>query len=325
MLKPNMVTLARFGMATALASAVAGATAQNLKRFEFSTSDMASATCAFTSPLPADFAVFAAGEYGGRPTDFQIDQSGHEATRIDALVNSSNKPVILMLGAYEPTVWNIGWTRGTEIAGVLVSGYHRQAVAGLPKGTPIINSTYDNRGPCGYFYIKADQLDGLNPLARRVFGRAVDKVYLSRKGKVVIGEPFDHQTALLTSADVTPDSFRDQKAVLAGPAGLADAVRKSILRVATAADVRAWDAATRKAASADTPPVAGGNPLPTREIHNGYVVLKGFELPAGLYGAHSATFIVPKGVPVPAGKLGHSTVLDYNSMQCTGALCRAGR
>ncbi|WP_128139495.1 hypothetical protein [Janthinobacterium lividum] len=175
------------------------------------------------------------------------------------------------------------------------------------------------------FYIKADQLDGLNPLARRVFGRAVDKVYLSRKGKVVIGESFDDQTELLTSADVTPDSFRDQKAVLAGPAGLADAVRKGILRVATAADVRAWDAATRKAASADTPPVAGGNLLATREIHNGYVVLKGFELPAGLYGAHSATFIVPKGVPVPTGKLGHSRMLDYNSMQCTGALCRAGR
>lgn len=92
MLKPNMVTLARFGMSIALASAVAGATAQNLKRFEFSKSDMASATCAFTSPLPADFAVLAASEYGGRPTDFQIDQSGHEATRIDALVNSSNKP-----------------------------------------------------------------------------------------------------------------------------------------------------------------------------------------------------------------------------------------
>ncbi|KAB8041694.1 hypothetical protein GCM43_17090 [Janthinobacterium aquaticum] len=320
-----MVTRARFGMAIALATAVAGATAQNLKQFEFSSSDMASATCAFTAPLPADFTVLAAGEYGGRPTDFQIDQSGHEATRIDAVVNSSNKPVILMLGAYEPTVWNIGWTRGTDIIGVLVSGYHRQAVAGLPKGTPIINSTYDNRGPCGYFYINADQLEGLNPLARRVFGRAVDKVYLSRKGKVVIGEPFADQTALLTSADVTPESFRDQKAGLAGPAALADAVRKGILRVATAADVRAWDAAMMKAASADTPPVAGANVRATHEMYNGYVVLKEFALPAGLYGAHSATFIVPKGVPVPTGKLGHSRVLDYNTMQCTGAVCRADR
>lgn len=80
-----------------------------------------------------------------------------------------------------------------------------------------------------------------------------------------------------------------------------------------------------KAAFADTPPVAGANVLATREIHNGYVVLKEFAMPAGLYGAHSATFIVPKGVPVPTGKLGHSRVLDYNAMQCTGALCRSDR
>ena len=34
-------------------------------------------------------------------------------------------------------------------------------------------------------------------------------------------------------------------------------------------------------------------------------------IPAGLYGAHSVTFIVPKGVPSPLGNPGHSTVLVY--------------
>ena len=320
-----MCTLVRFGIAITLAGALAEATAQDLKPFEFSTKDMAPATCAFTTPLPADFTVLAAGEYGGRRTGFQIDQSGHEASQIDALVNSSNKPVVLMLGAYEPTVWNLGWTRGTKVVAVLVSGYHRQVVAGLPKGTPIINSSYDNQGPCGYFYIKADQLEALNPLARRVFGRAVDNVYLSRKGKVLIGEPIEDGTPLLTSADVTPDSFRDQKASLAGPAGLADLVRKGSLRVATVDDVRAWDVAKSKSARADIPPIAGGNPLPARAVHNGYVILKAFNLPAGLYGAHSATFFLPKGVPMPSGNLGHSSVFDYNSMECSGALCRVSR
>lgn len=69
--------------------------------------------CGFSElSLPTDFAVFAAGAYSGRKIQFQIDLSGHEGTQIDVAVNSPNKPVVLMLGAYEPTIWNIGWSRG---------------------------------------------------------------------------------------------------------------------------------------------------------------------------------------------------------------------
>jgi len=38
-------------------------------------------------------------------------------------VNQRGTPVVLMLGAYEPTVWNIGWTQGTQIVAVMASGY----------------------------------------------------------------------------------------------------------------------------------------------------------------------------------------------------------
>jgi hypothetical protein len=51
-------------------------------------------------------------------------------------------------------------------------------------------------------------------------------------------------------------------------------------------------------------------------------VLKPMQFPAGLYGAHSATFFVPKGVPLPTGNAGHSAVLDFNTMNCGGPLCR---
>jgi hypothetical protein len=50
-------------------------------------------------------------------------------------------------------------------------------------------------------------------------------------------------------------------------------------------------------------------------------VLKAYTLPAGLYGANSATFFVPKGVPRPTGKLGHSTLYDFNTMSCAGVGC----
>jgi hypothetical protein len=56
-------------------------------------------------------------------------------------------------------------------------------------------------------------------------------------------------------------------------------------------------------------------------MHNAYVVLGPFRLPEGLYGAHSATFFVPKGVPRPTGNLGHSVLYDFNTLTCAGVLC----
>lgn len=267
----------------------------------------------------SDIVVYAAGAYAGRTVGFQIDQSGHEATQIDVVVNNPNKPVVLMLGAYEPTVWNVGWTPKTKIAAVLVSGYHRQAIAGLEPSTPFIVSSHDNKGPCGYFYVDANDLKPLNPMAKRLFGRPVDMVFPAIKGKVVVGLPLAAGTPLLTSSAVKPESFRDPVAPLAGPAGVADALKKGLLRKATAADAEAWvDAVLRNSPNRDIPPVAGtGVPKPPRPPMHGntYVVLKAFTYPAGLYGAHSATFLIPKGVPQPDGNRGHSDVFDFNTLR----------
>lgn len=281
--------------------------------------------CGFAElKLPSDFSVFAAGSYSGRKISFQIDQSGHEGTQIDVAVNNPKKPVILMLGAYEPTIWNIGWSPGTRILAVLVSGYHRQAIAGLEQNVPQLNSSNDNRGPCGYFYVANDNLSALNPMAKRVFGQPVEMVFLAEKGRVVVGDPLQAETKLVTSPDVTPASFYDKEAPIAGPAGLEDAVRKGILRKATAADADAWtNAVINNLPQRDIPPVAGkGIPKPPRlRIYNAYVVLKSFTYPAGLYGGNSATFIIPKGIPRPDGNPGHSAVYDFNTLNCQGPLC----
>jgi|GEM_PF-2414747 len=302
-----------------------------LKPFEFKTevtqqsSITQKPTCIFSElKLPSDFAVFAAGAYSGRKIPFQIDQSGHEGTQIDVAVNSPDKPVVLMLGAYEPTIWNIGWSPGTKILAVLVSGYHRQVVAGLEKNIPQLISSHDNRGPCGYFYISNENLTSLNPMARRVFGRPVEMVFLAKKGQVVIGEPLQMGTKLVTSTETIPTSFYDKNAPIAGPAGLEDAVRKGILRKATVADADAWaDAIIQNSPQRDIPPVAGkGIPKPPKpSIYNAYVVLKSFTYPAGLYGGNSATFIIPKGIPRPSGNPGHSAVYDFNTLNCQGPLC----
>jgi hypothetical protein len=80
----------------------------------------------------------------------------------------------------------------------------------------------------------------------------------------------------------------------------------------------------RGAAKPDLPPVAGddGKRKATRYFE-GYVVLKPFRYPAGLYGAHSTNFIIPLGVRRPEGNPGHSAVYDMNAATCQGARCES--
>ncbi|KQT36599.1 hypothetical protein [Methylophilus sp. Leaf414] len=272
----------------------------------------------------SDFAVFAAGAYAGRKLSFQIDQSGHEATQMDVAVNSPNKPVVLMLGAYEPTVWNIGWSKNTQILAVLISGYHRQAVAGLEKNTPQLISSADNHGPCGYFYVTDSSLQKLNPMARRVFGKAVNMIFPAENGRVIIGDALQKDTKLVTSAQISPAAFYVKDAPMAGAAGLEDAVRKGILRKATEEDADLWvDSIIQNSVQQDIPPIANRTLLkpPSPRINNAYVILKAFTYPAGLYGAHSVTFMIPKGVPRPIGNPGHSAIYDFNTLKCEGGEC----
>jgi hypothetical protein len=267
------------------------------------------------------FNLYAAGAYSGRKLGFQIDQSGNEAGRIDVGVNRPGEAVALMLGSYDPTVWHVGWSRGTRIVAVLVGGYHRQVVTGLPKGVPVIVSTYDNKGPCGYFYVTADKAPTLNPIARRAFGRGIDMLYPAAQGSVLVGAAAG---GMITDASARDDdAFRIAESMAAGEAGLAYAVSRGWLREAMQSDADAWIAARASRPQADVPPIAGGA-LPGRmTVHNGYVVLKPFRLPEGLYGAHSATFFVPRGVARPTGNLGHSVLYDFNTLTCAGTFCES--
>lgn len=126
--------------------------------------------------------VYAAGGYRGRRLGGVIDSSGREATQMDVAVNSPRYEVLLILGSFEPTIWNIAWSRGTKIRGVVVSGYHRQVVAGLPPEIPLLISSYENRGPCGYFYVSKLRKAEVQSVAKKVFDKEVDRFVYSEKG-----------------------------------------------------------------------------------------------------------------------------------------------
>ncbi len=270
----------------------------------------------FLARLPNDYVLHAGGEYSGRKLGFQIDQSGHEATRFDVVVNDPGRNVVLALGAYEPSVWNIRWSPQTRIVGVYVSGYHRQAIAGLDPEIPVLNSSYDNRGTCGYFYMSRNEAAKADIQVRRIFGRPATAYSIASNGQLEIGRPLNG-TSTTQSNRVTVESFRDRESPLAGEAGLEQLVREGKLRPARRDDMLAWAGAQRRAS--DQPPIniTGGQPpneARTTIIRGAYVVLAPMRFPAGLHGAHSATFIVMHGVPRPEGDPGHSSVLDMNTI-----------
>ena len=270
--------------------------------------------------LPANTKVYAAGAYAGREANFQIDQSGHQATTLQVAVHEPNAPVALLLGAYEPTVWSIGWTQQTRIVAVLVTGYHRQQLTGLPDSVPLLISSYEDRGPCGYAYVGGEGSAKLNNVAREAFGRPVDVAYAAQDGRAAIGK-LPPGAALVTDAAAKPvEAFQQKDAPLAGQAGIDAAIRAGTLRPATEADLQAWNRA--RGAAGDVPRIVGADRARDSSLpYRSYTVLKAFAIPAGLYGAHSATFFVTPGVPAPSGNPGHSQVRFIENGTCVGVTC----
>jgi uncharacterized protein YecT (DUF1311 family) len=223
-----------------------------------------------------------------------------------------------MLGTPRPTVWNIKWTANTRIGAVFVAGGHRQAIAGLDPAVPVLNSSSENKYPCGNVNVVEEEsaLLRLNPMSLRLFGRPVDLVYLAKNGKAVVGDPVPAGEKLITSESNPPELFYDKTAPRAGRAGIKDAVRKGVLRKATDADADAWfNAQIANAPKTDPRIVGQARAMPRRPgIHKTYVVLKPFTFPPGL-GSGTGCFFIPKGVPLPQGNPGTVCVLDFNKFK----------
>jgi len=61
--------------------------------------------------LPDDAEVSSGGLYKGREElDLQLGESGHTTTEVDVVVGRVPRPVILVLSAYDPVVWKVGYT-----------------------------------------------------------------------------------------------------------------------------------------------------------------------------------------------------------------------
>ncbi|MES2526683.1 MAG: hypothetical protein V4598_06330 [Bdellovibrionota bacterium] len=256
-----------------------------------------------------DMEVMAATVYGGKSLNFQIDQSGHEARQVDVTVNSE-KPVALILAAYEPTVWNIGWTKNTKITAVHLNGVHRQVAAGLPEGTPVLSSNSTYHGPCPQ--ISDTSSEAIIKTSYNLFGKSVSQRFKIVDAAVLMGNALKEGDEIITSSWKTIQTYREDKAPLAGPMAIQESVKQGFLRQPTEEDLKVLkhDLLTNHPGeTAILPPAA-------------YLVVKDFTCPEGLYGANSVSLIVMKGVNRPLGDCGHSEIYDMNKTPvCVGPSC----
>ena len=116
-----------FFIASILQPALSQTSYKSAKQDEFSINE-----CPFSElELPNNFVVHAAaGDSNRGLLPYPIKFNDNAVTQMSIVVNSPSNPVVLMLGAYNSHVWNVQWTEGTKILGVLASGYSHQVIAG---------------------------------------------------------------------------------------------------------------------------------------------------------------------------------------------------
>lgn len=272
--------------------------------------------------LPDDFDVVVVSVYNGSTRlDVAIDKSGHDVTREEIVVGATPKPVVLVLMGYDPIVWNVGQTADANIAGILAQGMYRQVVIGVPKATPMASySTQDGPNACPDFLAKRADDPALQKRVRELFGRGV-ATFLDRKAgaRFVVGEvagDAEYSPEITLASVVLPDNVMP-----GGQRGIDRLVREKALRLATEDEVMAWvNGAARQRGQGADEFRRGASHLPRGGTV--YYVLKDFELPPGLYGAQSRTFLIPPGATPPTGDRAHNTFLAMHGFSCYGAGCR---
>lgn len=263
---------------------------------------------ALLGKLPDDFVVYAVGSYSGTKSlpQVQLDDSGHDVCQIDVVVNVPDRPIVLVLTAYDPTVWRVGRTKDTKIAGVLVGGYHGQILIGLERETPRAIGTYHGGGPFEYFYAykASPELLEMDRRVKEMVGKSIERfINKATNGTFYVGTAPEDDGEILYVNDEIPKKFADASKPLAGRRGVEQLIKEGKLRRATQEDIDSWVAKASEEYKRLNPDLRVEHRM---RLGRTLVVLDKLTLPNGMYGAHSAAFIVPSDVPFPDGPRCHN-------------------
>ena len=71
--------------------------------------------------------------------------------KVTVFVAPQDRPIALLLTAYESVDWHIELESGARLAKVFLNGYHEQHISGLTPDIPVQSSSYDQQSPT-YMY-----------------------------------------------------------------------------------------------------------------------------------------------------------------------------
>lgn len=90
--------------------------------------------------------------------------------KIDVAITRRGAPMIVVLTSYEPVHWVLSPAYGVNISGVILSGYHKQSVEGVPPNVPVLNTSHEKSETPGvrYFYGYDPSSPDLPSLMKRI-------------------------------------------------------------------------------------------------------------------------------------------------------------
>ncbi|MFV2058460.1 MAG: lysozyme inhibitor LprI family protein [Thiohalomonadales bacterium] len=273
--------------------------------------------------LPRRFTVQALGVYeGGISTNARLDRTDHQTKVVEVNVNRPDENVVLVLMAYDPVLWRIKRTPSTRIVAVLVGGYHGQGVTGVSKTIPLFINTRHGIKDCGLSdiaYKAGSRLIRVSKLVEQMTGREIDHFSGKYTGRTeIIGDPPDDPSVFASDDGRKPEDFTSLKRAPRGQEGIQHLINIGKLRPATSRDLDKWVKKASKKYRKYNKKLKIRRPSGPRGT---YVVLGEMTFPDGLYGGNSVAFLIPRNIPIPKGKAGHSGIFLMKDGSCSGPVC----
>lgn len=176
---------------------------------------------AFVAPEDAEMHVVGAyeGKYP-RPRQFREELTGETSVH----VARAGVPIVLVLCAYESIHWTVELDEGVELTAVILSGYKRQTVSGIPDSVKIINCDRDGgSGPHFYAYKKNADFDRIPLILRDLIGLEISSfqgAYSGDKFEVNSGlaelepPPLDAEVHVLCVGKGTPVAGKEEESLV---------------------------------------------------------------------------------------------------------------
>jgi hypothetical protein len=233
---------------------------------------------------------------GRLPPDYEVHvvtADGHHSMSDwrQILVDVQGRNVVLVLASPEVATWNIRWTEESDLVGIWLINREYQVVKGVRDDVPILNAMMTDDA-CANAAANSESpqfVDGIT----RVVGRVPASFNQVRKTWVRVGTQLNP-----ADADYEPLPAED---------GLRELLQTHAIRSANERDIAEYNEfASSKGMRMLPEPMEGGS------FRETFVVNESIRIPAGLTGSHAVAFLVPEGIPQPAGRPGGSLILDMN-------------